>query len=511
MKPTTLHLILGDQLNPAHSWFAAPPAQTDVYCMMEIRSETDYARHHIQKVSAIFLGMRTFAEELVAKGFRVIYLKLNDANNQQNFAANLVQIASECGADTIKYQEPDEYRLAKDFEAFAKASHGLKVEACSSEHFICSREYMANFFGPKKPLMENFYRALRKEHGLLMVGQKPVQDQWNFDHDNRKPWKGDPQPAAYEGFSHDVADIIQDIEKAGVATMGTMDGKKSPWPKNSDEALQLLHFFVSNYLQHFGTYEDAMSVKNKYLFHSRLSFALNTKMLNPLAVCKAAEDAYLEGKADIQHVEGFIRQILGWREYMRGMYWRQMPSFASTNFFEHKAALPTWYWDGKTKMNCLSHSIGQSLTDAYAHHIQRLMVIGNFALLLGVDPDEVDAWYLGVYIDAYEWVEITNTRGMSQFADGGIVATKPYVASANYINKMSDYCKGCHYSKDERVGESACPFNTLYWDFLIRHEAKLAKNPRMGNSYLGLRKMSEGNRALVQEWAAVIKKSADSL
>jgi len=511
MKSTTLHLILGDQLNSEHSWFAHPPTVGDVYCMMELRSETDYARHHIQKVAAIFLAMRTFSEKLVNEGFNVIYLKLNDAHNQQSFTANLRRIANELGADTIKYQEPDEYRLAKEFEVLAGDSRGINVIACSSEHFICERDYLGKFFGAKKPLMENFYRALRKKYFLLMVGDKPEQDQWNFDHDNRKPWKGDPQPAVYQSISHNVTDILADLETAGVATMGTIEGGNSTWPKNRTEALQQLHFFVTNYLQHFGTFEDAMSVKNKYLFHSRLSFALNTKMLSPLEVCKTAEAAYYNGIADIQHVEGFIRQILGWREYMRGLYWREMPAFAETNFFGHSAPLPSWFWDGKTKMNCLSHSIGQSLSDAYAHHIQRLMIIGNFALLLGVDPDEVDAWYLGVYIDAYEWVEITNTRGMSQFADGGIVGTKPYVASANYINKMSDYCKGCHYSKDERVGDNACPFNTLYWDFLIRHEDKLAKNPRMGNSYLGLRKMNEVNRALIQEWAGELKKSANSL
>jgi len=314
--------------------------------------------------------------------------------------------------------------------------------------------------------MEYFYRQMRVQHQILMDDKKPVGDQWNFDHDNRKAWKGIPVEPVDIRTRHDHSALWQSIVNAGVASFGHAQENAFAWALNRQEALQQLEGFVENALPHFGDFQDAMHTKAWRLFHSLLSFALNVKMLTPHEVVKRAEDAYRAGQVPLAAAEGFIRQILGWREYIRGVYWANMPEYAEKNFFQHQRDLPQWFWTGKTKMNCLSHAITQSLEQAHAHHIQRLMVIGNFSLLVGLNPTAVHRWYLGVYIDAFEWVELPNTLGMSQFADGGLLATKPYVSSAAYIDKMSDYCKGCHYDKKSRIGENACPFNALYWDFL---------------------------------------------
>jgi deoxyribodipyrimidine photolyase-related protein len=277
--------------------------------------------------------------------------------------------------------------------------------------------------------------------------------------------------------------------------------------------LEVLDYFCQNFLKHFGDYEDAMHTDEKFLFHSRLSFAMNSKMLSPNEVIEKVIVFYHQNETEISlsQVEGFVRQILGWREYIRGVYWGKMPDYGTQNYFEHTTALPKWFWTGKTKMNCMKNAIHQSLDFAYAHHIQRLMITGNFALLAGVHPNEVDAWYLGIYIDAIEWVEITNTRGMSQFADGGIVGTKPYVSSATYINKMSSYCTGCFYDKSKKTGDKACPFNSLYWNFYDKHEAKLAKNPRIGMMYNVWRKMQPTAKAELLEQADFYLKNINNL
>ena len=338
--------------------------------------------------------------------------------------------------------------------------------------------------------MEHFYRRMRVQHQVLMDGpRQPVGGQWNFDHDNRKPWRGTPAEPRDARRRHDHSALWATIEAAGVRSFGNPQAGRLAWPLNREEALQQLDSFIDEALPHFGDFQDAMSSAAWRLFHSLLSFALNVKMLNPREVVGKAEAAYRAGRAPLAAVEGFIRQILGWREYVRGVYWTGMPEYADNNFFGHTRELPRWFWDGQTKMRCLSHAISQSLEQAHAHHIQRLMVIGNFALLAGLAPDQVHRWYLGIYIDAFEWVELPNTLGMSQFADGGALATKPYVSSAAYIDRMSDYCKGCHYDKKARVGERACPFNALYWDFFRRNAASLGNNPRMGMAYRQLEKM----------------------
>jgi deoxyribodipyrimidine photolyase-related protein len=314
-------------------------------------------------------------------------------------------------------------------------------------------------------------------------------------------------------FSNDVTEIENEIIKSNIKTIGKLDSKNFIWPINRKHSLELLDFFTTKCLQLFGTFQDAMAPNEWSIYHSRLSFSMNIKLLSPKEVVDKAIAAYDENSNEIafHQLEGFVRQIIGWREYMRGIYWLKMPEYASLNYFQHDEKLPEWFWTGNTKMNCLKHAIHQSLDFAYAHHIQRLMVTGNFALLAGIHPDEVDAWYLGIYIDAFEWVEITNTRGMSQYADGGIVGTKPYVSSAAYINKMSSYCSGCYYDKNIKTGEKACPFNSLYWNFYNKHEDKLGKNPRIGMMYNVWRKMNVDDKKGLLEQASYYLKHINEL
>jgi len=382
-----------------------------------------------------------------------------------------------------------------------------------TDHFYTSRNHAADLFtGRKQWLMEFFYRQMRVEHRVLMAdSKKPIGDQWNYDSDNRKPWRGAPAEPHDARTVHDHSTLWETIVTAGVKSFGNPKAAESAWALNREEALQQLDAFITHALPHFGDFQDAMSVKAWRLFHSLLSFALNVKMLNPREVVARADAAYHAGHAPLAAVEGFIRQILGWREYVRGVYWANMPGYAEKNFFGHTRPLPRWFWDGQTNMHCVSQAITQSLEQAHAHHIQRLMVIGNFALLAGLDPAEVHRWYLGIYIDAFEWVELPNTVGMSQFADGGLLATKPYVSSAAYIDRMSDYCKGCHYDKKARIGERACPFNALYWDFFHRNSATLSRNPRIGMVYRQLEKMDEAAIVDFQQQARRLSENLDLL
>lgn len=475
-----LRLVLGDQLHQQHSWFDT--VDKDVtYVMAEMRQETDYVKHHIQKVVAFFMSMRAFSEELLGKGHQFIYLKISDEHNPQDLEKIIQKYIDEIGAVKFEYQFPDEYRLDEQLKNLCN-NLSVETEAFDSEHFYTTRYELKNFFASKKQLiMENFYRMMRKKHHIMMVNGQPEGGKWNFDHTNRNKWKDEPRIPEEIGFKKNVENILKEIKDAGITTIGNINVSDFNWPISRTECLSTLDYFSENLLVHFGDYQDAMHTKEKFLFHSRLSFAMNSKILSPKEVINKVLDFYFENHVDIHisQVEGFVRQILGWREYMRGIYWKEMPNYAKLNELKNNNALPDFFWTGKTKMNCLKHAINQSLDNAYAHHIQRLMIIGNYALLTQIHPDEVDKWYLGVYIDAIEWVEITNTRGMSQFADGGIVATKPYVSSANYINKMSDYCSGCHYSQTKKIGENACPFNALYWNFLDAKRNYFSKNNRM--------------------------------
>ena len=506
-----LRLILGDQLNLQHRWFSEIDDAT-IYVLMEVRQETDYVLHHAQKILAIFAAMRELARQLREAGHKVHYIAIDDASNLQSMPANIDALIDRYQAGAFEYQEPDEWRLDEQLYQHGRRSPvpWLMVD---SDHFYTTRNHAADIFtGRKQWLMEFFYRQMRVEHQVLMEApKKPLGGQWNYDHDNRKPWRGVPAEPPDVRTSHDHSDLWATIVHAGVASFGNPKAAQLAWALNREEALQQLDAFIDNALPQFGDFQDAMSSKAWRMFHSLLSFSLNVKILNPREVVARAEAAYHAGQAPLSAVEGFIRQILGWREYVRGVYWANMPGYAEKNFFGHTRPLPTWFWDGKTNMNCLSHAITQSLEQAHAHHIQRLMVIGNFALLAGLDPAQVHRWYLGVYIDAFEWVELPNTVGMSQFADGGLLATKPYVSSAAYIDRMSDYCKGCHYDKKARNGELACPFNALYWDFFQRNAATLARNPRIGMAYRQLEKMDEASIVDFQQQAQRLLENLDSL
>lgn len=499
-----LRLILGDQLNAQHSWFRQ--VQPDVtYIMMEVREEATYVTHHVQKVLCFFASMRSFAAELRAKGHRVEYLHLLDPNNCQSITGNIRRYLDEGPYTAFACQEADEYRLDAGLKELMSALN-VPATMVPSEHFIVDRQAFATVFPGKKSgyLMETFYRHIRKKENLLMQDGKPMFGKWNFDAENRK--KCPPKLDVPEPFvcNNDLSAILKEIQKAGIATIGEVDADKVLWPIDRKQSLALLDFFCTCLLPQFGTYQDAMAARSWSLFHARISFALNTKMIGPAEVIQAAIASWerTPDQVAFHQLEGFIRQIAGWREYMRCLYWAHMPGYAELNFFSHDRALPSWYWTGKTKMRCLSVSIRQSLEYAYAHHIQRLMVTGNFALLAGIHPDETDRWYLGIYIDAIEWVEITNTRGMSQYADGGLAATKPYVSSAAYIDKMSDYCSSCHYNKALKTGDGACPFNSLYWAFLDRHRMKLANNPRMSMMYNVWDKMRQEDQTAILQQAA---------
>ena len=514
-QATVLRLILGDQLNEKHSWYQKVNPQV-VYVMMEMKQETGYVKHHIQKIIGFFKAMRAFAKILTKAGHRLHYLKLDDPANHQRLSENIIALIAQYQASKFDYQLPDEYRLDQQLEKLANELT-IPVEAFTTEHFLTQRMEVAQFFAGKKTfLLESFYRHMRKKYEILMEpdGASPLTGKWNYDHSNRKKLPKDLTVPPTLHFYKDVSEIADLLQRMDIETIGHLvDATKFDWPVTRTESLQLFQHFLEVHFANFGTYQDAMTTKERWLFHSRLSFAMNTKMVSPLEVVQGAATFWYDhqDKIDIAQAEGFIRQILGWREYMRGIYWAKMPDFASMNYFNHTEQLPDWYWTGHTKMKCLNHTINQSLDVAYAHHIQRLMVTGNFALLLGVHPDEVDQWYLGIYMDAIEWVEITNTRGMSQFADGGIVGTKPYVSSANYIHKMGDYCSQCAYDRKKKYGTGACPFNSLYWDFYDRHRDKLGNNPRIGMMYRVWDKNNSEEKTRILAQAASYKAQKDAL
>ena len=498
----TLRLLLGDQLNIKHSWFNQ--TNDDVmYCLFEMRQETDYVNHHIQKVIGFFVAMREFAQNLKYKNHKVVYYKINDSKNTQNLTDNLSALIEENNIEKFEYLYPDEYRLDNQLKKFCE-SLNIKTEVYSTEHFYTKRDDLATFFdGKKQYLMENFYRNMRKKHDILMVGNQPEGGKWNYDKSNRNKWKGEVNIPNYKLFKNDVSEILEDINNAKIKTIGNFNAKTFSYPISRSQALEQLKYFCEELLIHFGDFQDAMHTDEIYLFHSRLSFAMNIKLISPKDVVTTVMNYYRKhgDGIHISQVEGFVRQIIGWREYMRGMYWAFMPDYKNLNKLENKNELPDFFWTGNTKMNCLKHAIKNSLDNGYAHHIQRLMITGNYALLTQINPDDVDKWYLGIYVDAIEWVQLPNTRGMSQFADGGKIATKPYVSSGSYINKMSNYCGNCHYNKNKKTEDDACPFNSLYWNFLDDKRAFLGNNYRMGMMYSLLDKMDKTELNNIKEKA----------
>lgn len=497
-----LRLVLGDQLNPQHSWFTEVRPDV-VYLFMEMRQETDYVLHHAQKVIAIFAGMRDLARHLRQAGHRVRYVAIDDPSNRQTLEGNLDALLAHYHPQAFEYQAPDEWRLDAQLRGWC-ARQALPTRMVDSEHFLTSRDEALQIFGDRPHwLMERFYRVQRARHSVLLDGQgKPQGGRWNFDEDNRKPWRGSPAEPPDTRSAHDHGELWQTITGSSVKALGEPCAESFRWPLNRAEALSQLDAFITHALPSFGAYQDAMSGRSWRLFHSLLSFALNTKMLRPMEVIRRAEAAWHAGDAPLASVEGFVRQILGWREYVRGVYWAHMPGYTESNVLGHVRPLPAWFWTGHTRMACMAQAIGQSLQHAYAHHIQRLMVIGNFALLAGLDPQSLHRWYLGIYIDAFEWVEAPNTLGMSQFADGGRVATKPYVSAAAYLHRMGDHCGACPYNRQQRTGPDACPFNALYWDFIARHPQVFEGNPRMAWSSHQWQKMSNDDQVAVRQQAA---------
>ena len=504
----TIRLILGDQLNHKHTWYSSTDDNI-IYFMAEMRQETDYTRHHIQKVVAFFLSMRNFKEWLEDRGHKVVYYTLDDKNNEQDLTKNLKKLIEEHNANKFEYQLPDEYRLDEQLNDFCN-NLDIETQSYDTEHFLTSRTDLSKFYkGKKQYTMEYFYRHMRKKYDIMMVNDSdPEGGKWNFDKSNRQKWNGKPEIPHERGFRKDVSEIVELLTEGGVKTMGHIDASNFSWPTSREDGLAVLNYFCKNLLIHFGDYQDAMHTDEKFLFHSRLSFALNSKMLHPQEVIESVISHWREHKEDIHisQVEGFVRQIIGWREYMRGMYWKEMPGYKRSNRLDNQNKLPEFFWTADTKMNCLHHAIKESLDEAYAHHIQRLMITGNYALLNMTHPDEVCDWYLGVYIDAIEWVEITNTRGMSQYADGGLIATKPYVSSGSYINKMSNYCKDCHYKVSKKTEEDACPFNSLYWNFLDEKREYFEDNQRMSMMLSTLDKMDRDKlQALKKRANKIIK------
>lgn len=507
----TLRLILGDQLDPQHDWFAHCDPGV-VYVLMEVRQETDYVHHHAQKLIAVFAAMREFARRLRAAGHRVDYLAIDDPDNRQSLPANLEMLLARHAARRFEYQAPDEWRLDRQLAGWAETL-SIPAGMVDSGHFYTQRDEAARLFaGRRQWRMEHFYRRMRERHRVLMDGPgRPVGGRWNFDADNRKAWPGLPHEPADRRPVHDHSALWATIRAAGVDSFGEARADAFRWPLNREEALAQLDAFVADGLPHFGDFQDATSRHARRLFHSLLSFALNVKMLRPQEVVDRAEAAWRDGRAPLAAAEGFIRQILGWREYVRGVYWAHMPDYAEANHFGHRRPLPAWFWTGATGLRCVADAIGQSLDDAYAHHIQRLMVIGNFALLAGLDPAALHRWYLGVYIDAFEWVELPNTLGMSQYADGGRLASKPYVSGAAYLDRMGDHCRACRYDRKARTGERACPFNALYWDFLDRERDRLGANPRLALPYRQLERLAPAERRAIAERAATLLAGLDAL
>ncbi|MFD2167405.1 cryptochrome/photolyase family protein [Thalassotalea euphylliae] len=488
-----IRLILGDQLNAAHSWFHQK--HNDVlYVVAELHQEQQYVKHHVQKIQAFFLAMSQFAHALGQAGHHVLHLTLDETAKFTALPDLLAALLDQYQCQAFSYQRPDEYRLSEELFTFAKSFEG-QSRCVETEHFFLTFNELPTYFqAEKRHRLEVFYRKLRQRFDYLMVEGEPEGGQWNYDQDNRNKLKAAdieqlPEPLL---FANDVREINERLARHNIVHFGEQPDELL-WPVTRQQSLDLLEHFCRVCLPLFGKFQDAMtcqasdmmSDRQWSLYHSRLSFALNAKMISPMQVVDRAIKYYRENSAQVSlaQIEGFVRQILGWREFVRGIYWANMPHYAEKNALDAKASLPEWFWTGETRMNCMRHAVKQSLQYAYAHHIQRLMITGNFCLLAGIHPDEVDAWYLGIYIDAIEWVEMPNTRGMSQFADGGIVASKAYAASGNYVDKMSDYCKHCDYKVKEKVGDNACPLNSLYWHFMTQHRDKFGNNPRQAMVY----------------------------
>ena len=502
-----LIIVLGDQLDLDAAAFDGFDAGVDAVWMAEVDEESTHVWSSKPRTALFLSAMRHFALALQAAGRTLHYTRLDTPRSEASLQAQLAADILRLRPERLVMTAPGDWHVLQALQAVAAAS-GLPLEIREDRHFFCSvREFAAHARGRKSLRMEFFYREQRKRHRVLMNGDAPTGGQWNFDVDNREAFgaAGPGELPARATFAPDAVtrEVIALVNNRFASHPGRLDS--FAWPVTRTQALQSLQTFVKERLPLFGRYQDAMWPGDPWLYHAHLSAALNLKLLNPREVVAASEAAYLEGSVPLASAEGFIRQILGWREYVRGIYWTRMPGYLERNALGAREDLPAWYWTGATDMDCLRDALAQTLTHGYANHIQRLMVTGLYALMLGVDPKQVHAWYLAVYVDAVEWVELPNTLGMSQYADGGEMGSKPYIATGKYIQRMSPHCKGCRYDPAQRSGDTACPFTTLYWDFLMRHEAALARNPRMALQVKNVARLNDEQKRAVHERAAAIR------
>jgi deoxyribodipyrimidine photolyase-related protein len=499
---TSLRFVLGDQLTRGVSSLADLDPANDVVLMVEVAEETGYVGHHKQKLVFILAAMRHFADELRREGVRVDYVRLEETENSGSFTGEVLRAVDRHNADRVVITEPGEWRVLTAIQAWDLALP-CAVEIRPDDRFFASpARFDAWAEGRKGLRMEFFYREMRRETGLLMTPDGPAGGQWNFDQDNRKALPKGVSPPPLPVFAPDevTREVIELVRGRFADHFGDLE--PFAWAVTRSQALEALEAFITERLARFGDYQDAMKSGEPFLFHAVISPYLNVGLLTAREVCAAAEGAWRAGRVPLNAAEGFIRQILGWREYVRGIYWREGPAYAETNHLSAQRDLPEFYWSGETRLNCLKQAIGDIRRNAYGHHIQRLMVTGNFALLAGIAPAQIEAWYLAVYIDAFEWVELPNVHGMVMFADGGLLASKPYAASGAYINRMSDYCRGCAYDPAVKTGPGACPFNYLYWNFLAENEPALSGNPRLAMPYRTLNGFTPERRAEIERDAA---------
>jgi deoxyribodipyrimidine photolyase-related protein len=504
----SLVIVLGDQLDLDAAAFDGFDAATDAVWMAEVAEESTHVWSSKPRTVVFLAAMRHFALALQAAGRPLHYTRLDAPGNRGSLSAQLTADIQRLKPSRLVMTAPGDWRVLEAIKAVAQGS-GLPLDTHEDRHFFSSvADFAAHAKGRKSLRMEYFYREQRKRHDVLMQGDEPVGGQWNFDADNREAFgaAGPGTVPPRTSFEPDAVtrEVIALVDKRFAGHPGRLDS--FAWPVTRAQALRSLQAFMQERLPLFGRYQDAMWPGDPWLYHSHLSAALNLKLLNPREVVAAAEAAHRDGRAPLASVEGFIRQILGWREYVRGVYWTQMPGYLERNELGAQEDLPAWFWTGQTDMACLRDALAQTLDHGYANHIQRLMVTGLYALMLGVQPKQVHAWYLAVYVDAVEWVELPNTLGMSQYADGGVMGSKPYVATGKYIQRMSPHCKGCRYDPAQRSGERACPFTTLYWDFLMRHEKALAKNPRMSLQVKNVARLTDEQKSAVSERAAAIRR-----
>ncbi len=500
--------ILGDQLTRTLASLRGRTKDDTVILMMEVRDEATYVKHHKAKIVLIFSAMRHFAADLEAAGWTVDYIYLMDSENTHNFSGEVARAVKRHDVREVRIVESGEWRVQQTMKDW-NSDLPCPVEILDDDRFLCSiPEFFGWAQGRKMLRMENFYREMRRKTGLLMDGDKPEGGEWNYDKENRaSPDKKMDVPETPKFPPDEITkEVIELVEKEFGDHFGSLD--HFGWPVTLDDVESTLDTFVEQRLANFGKYQDAMVHGSDDLFHSMLSTSINLGLLDPIKCCEAAEAAYKAGKAPLNAVEGFIRQIIGWREYIRGMYWLEMPELAEANTLDAQRPLPEFYWTGETDMRCMADCVRSTHENAHAHHIQRLMVLGNFALIAGIKPQEVEDWFLVVYADAYEWVELPNVAAMALHADGGKLASKPYAASGNYINKMSDYCKECNYSPAKKTGEGACPFNPLYWDFMVRNRKFLEKNPRVSRVFSTWDRMAEDKRS---DYLASAKQVLDGL